>query len=318
MSVCYDSAGNVATTQGRASGTHDLVPCSLDGTLAQCCATDDKCTGNGLCVSDDPTADYSLYFIGGFFFIRKYQAFLSYKLTHRPHAAGGDGVHSCGDNQYCCPGESTTGCDCTDSTILFTLPEIGDINAPPGFGTSSLVTSSPVLSTAVSSPPSVTSSAIPTSNASTSNTSKSSIVSSSTPSTASSVTETPPQPTSSIITSTTGKNNNLGIGLGVGLGVGIPLTLAVLCVFWLISRRQTRSRTEPTSSDGAQPYHDVGDVRPETALSGHERGLAEVQGDEGADLNKGPPLSQSPPMYEIPGSVLHGNDLPEYVQRRPK
>lgn len=120
--------------------------------------------------------------------------------------AAGNGVTPCGDDKYCC--YNTTGCDCNNSTIVFTLAPFLYASRPPT-STSSI-------------PPTIaTTSAI--------------THSSSTRSSPSTQATSPAAPN----TYNNNNNNNLGLGLGTGLGLGIPLLLAVMGAFWFLSRRRS-------------------------------------------------------------------------------
>ncbi|KAF2108898.1 hypothetical protein BDV96DRAFT_605328 [Lophiotrema nucula] len=57
MAICYDASGNPESSSD--------LPCSQDGSPAQCCWITDGCADNGLCVTNDSATDLTPYFING-------------------------------------------------------------------------------------------------------------------------------------------------------------------------------------------------------------------------------------------------------------
>ncbi len=133
-------------------------------------------------------------------------------------------MQPCGQSLFCCYG--LHGCDCKNSSQVFSLSNVQIVTTIASLGTSSstssTVSSSP--STSITSGPAVT---------------------------------TPPASSQTAVASSS--NSNLGVGLGVGLGV--PLVLAVVGGLWFLRRKQNRAaQTSPdtfpgNSTNGAEPLN---------------------------------------------------------------
>ncbi|KAL4796688.1 hypothetical protein BDV19DRAFT_75487 [Aspergillus venezuelensis] len=191
MAACYDRDGNEDVTR---------LPCSNNGTLAQCCSDGELCASNGLCVRTEDDGDTSYWQN-----TCSDPDWMDGNVTTCPTQCmdirnAGNGVTACGSGTWCCTGFS--GCDCNNSTQTFELDPVR------------IVTS---VTTATSSTTTSTSST-----------------------TTSSATDTPTStPTDPSDSGSSGdSDSNLGIGLGVGLGVGIPLVLGAIVAFWFFRRRK--------------------------------------------------------------------------------
>lgn len=120
-----------------------------------------------------------------------------------------------GNQSFCCYGDykngewpgRNNGCDCSNSSVVFSLP--------PAY---------PAMATIPASLKSSTTTSIPST--------------AGTPATTASPDFEPAQTSSS----QTSRDSDLWTGLGIGLGVGIPLTLAATSIIWLWNRRQNRKK----------------------------------------------------------------------------
>lgn len=138
--------------------------------------------------------------------------------------AGANGVQACGVGTYCCYGFD--GCDCSDSTQVFTLGSIE-------------------LFTSIASTPSQAS--ITTSSMSEDGTAVSTSWIRST------ITDAITTPTSASSTQSPEETNHsdTGVAIGVAVGIGIPFVLAIAGGLWFWRRK--RRTTDDKTGDGGSP-----------------------------------------------------------------
>ncbi|WYZ42224.1 hypothetical protein EsH8_V_001119 [Colletotrichum jinshuiense] len=239
MSTCFDRSSNQNLK---------FVACDATGSLKSCCAPGDSCASNGLCVTSS-TDTLTPYFINGC----TEQNWDSDTCLKQCDSSGGNGVQPCGKGKFCCYGLG--GCDCNNSTALFSLDPVVVVTSIPLSASSSTTstTSSTTLTTVSTSSAAETTTSAPAS----------SLASQSTTSATS-------EPQSS------NKTNALPIGLGVGFGVGIPLIAIAVGLVWFLKRRRSKpvavAPQEPSKQEIG--YHAV---HPVEELSGaHSRSELQV------------------------------------------
>ncbi|KAL4937945.1 hypothetical protein BDV06DRAFT_202044 [Aspergillus oleicola] len=113
MAICLDRDGNQDITR---------FPCSGNGNPAQCCEDCEVCATNGLCGAIRDLEGLTLWqntctvpdWINGT---------VETCPTQCAHFANaGNGVQVCGNERFCCIGFE--GCDCDNSTQVFSLPAV--------------------------------------------------------------------------------------------------------------------------------------------------------------------------------------------------
>ncbi|KAL4964736.1 uncharacterized protein BDV14DRAFT_174130 [Aspergillus stella-maris] len=113
MPICYNILGNEDPS---------LFACSDDGHPAHCCARDQLCASNGLCVNgpseEEPLTPYT---VGGCT-VQDFEV-----DTCRRCYQGGVGIKPCGEGTFCC--YNFNGCNCNNATHTFSQGPVEIISA---------------------------------------------------------------------------------------------------------------------------------------------------------------------------------------------
>ncbi|KAF2117236.1 hypothetical protein BDV96DRAFT_21797 [Lophiotrema nucula] len=197
--TCYNPLGTVS----------DNVPCHLDGDSA-CCAQNDSCLTNGLCVDKrfvkgDGLSSNNLYYRGActssdFNTTGPNQCSPICKLK----PGQGDGVLYCGNDLYCCEGDSSDCCS-NNSSMKFNRGAPSVYAIAGDYGTNSSI-------------PSTSSVPLPTLDPAGSKTPKSHSKSSKS------------------------GNSRLLIGLAIGLPLGLLQLVSVIGMLWWMRKQEDRQR----------------------------------------------------------------------------
>ncbi|KAM0358959.1 hypothetical protein ACHAO7_001534 [Fusarium culmorum] len=190
----------------------DQFPCDPSGKVKSCCSRGDSCASNGLCVTSNKDA-LSPYFINSCT-----EENWDDPTCIKECQGNGNGVSPCGAGKFCCYGFG--GCDCNNSTQVFTLDPVKVITTIPSDATRVVEDTS-------------TASDAPTETGS---------------STRSTVTHTSTSAAETSSSSSGGSSNALPIGLGVGIGAGVVL-IGVGVGFWLWRRKKSRAAKPATVQD---------------------------------------------------------------------
>ncbi|KAL6918162.1 hypothetical protein FSST1_009657 [Fusarium sambucinum] len=192
----------------------DQFACDPSGKIKSCCSRGDSCASNGLCVTSNKDT-LSPYFVNS----------CTEENWDDPTCitecrGNGNGVSPCGAGKFCCYGFG--GCDCNNSTQVFTLDPV------------KIITTIPTDATKVDEASSATSD----------------ITSATGSSTGSTVTHTNTSAAETTSSSSDGSssNNALPIGLGVGIGAGVVL-IGLGVGFWLWKRKKSRASRPAVVSD---------------------------------------------------------------------
>ncbi|RDW83853.1 uncharacterized protein DSM5745_04179 [Aspergillus mulundensis] len=212
MAICYDTNGNQDTSQ---------FPCSADGEPAQCCELGQYCASNGLCVNNGTNDGLTPYSIKGCS-VQDWTDGGVDTCTNECVAGGGVGVSACGSGNFCCYGFG--GCDCNNSTQVFSLGPVEIVATITGASTTTAATTTPTSTT--------------TSDTSTTPTGDSSSPSSS-------------------------SHLGLGLGVGLGVGIPL-LIAAIFIPLFLRRRRANRAPVMASDKGGYyQPPPAQGQVEPD-------------------------------------------------------
>ncbi|GKU01249.1 unnamed protein product [Fusarium langsethiae] len=225
----------------------DKFPCDPSGKIKSCCARSDACASNGLCVSSSDDV-LSPYFISG----------CTDENWDDPTCitecqGNGNGVVPCGTGKFCCYGYG--GCDCNNSTQVFTLDPVKIITTIPTDASRVEEKTTAISSDATTETGSSTvQSTVTHTNTSAAESSSSSIEG--------------------------GSNNALPIGLGVGIGAGVVL-IGLGVGLWLWRRKKSRASKPAVVSDDDMVKPPVENAN--TANYGHYQPVKPVEMSANAD-----------------------------------
>jgi hypothetical protein len=217
----------------------DQFACDPSGKIKSCCSRGDSCASNGLCVTSNKDA-LSPYFVNS----------CTEENWDDPTCitecqGNGNGVVPCGAGKFCCYGFG--GCDCNNSTQVFTLDPV------------KIITTIPTDATKVDEATSAISDATTATGSST---------------VQSTVTHTNTSAAETTSSSSEGSNNALPIGLGVGIGAGVVL-IGLGVGFWLWRRKKSRASKPAVVSDDYMVKHPV--ENPNTTNYSHYQPVKPVE-----------------------------------------